>query len=264
MQYQKVIAKYIYNVARTLNCNSEEFQDDLRFRKFIDDLIPFLNDTRSHFATLNYDTLFYSEFNDDQEVDGKSYRICHRYSSRTCLNDGYRKTGFDEANFDRETGEDFGYYLHLHGSPLIVDRRNAPRKLKRHKVNGHDPKSARHIILSDGALKPFLIERSEVLRLYWKMFSKALGEADEVILFGYGGFDDHLNRIIKEKFKGRKFVIEWSGSKHFSDDSDVLESKEISADNYWRRKLGKRTIIKRSDNILEFQNWDDPNSFIPF
>lgn len=265
LNYQSTIAKYIYNVASALNENSKEFQSDEKFRQFIEGLIPFLGETRSHFATLNYDTLFYSAFNDAQNIKSKHYRICHGYVKKTCLNDGYRKTGFDETHFDRKGEEDFGYYLHLHGSPLIVDQKGAPTKLKRSELEDHIPTSARHIILSDGALKPFLIERSEVLRLYWRMLSKAIDEVSEIIIFGYGGFDDHLNQLIMDKAeKKNKYVIEWSGAKHYSDGDDVLEGREISADSYWENRLGPNTFIKRSDDILEFRSWDDPGSFVPF
>lgn len=262
--FPTAIAKYIYNVARQLNENSKEFQDDERFVQFRNGLIPFISKTRSHIATLNYDTLFYSAFNEEQEVDGETFQNCKRQPWKTDLSDGYRAAGFGRNHFERPPDNDFGFYLHLHGSPLFVEEDGQTKKLKRNELKDHTPQSARHIILSDGELKPHLIQRSDVLSLYWRMLDKAIDESEEIILFGYGGADKHLNRLIREKLSKPKYVIEWSGTQHLSTGNEVIEPQEVPADTFWQAELGENTTVKRADDILAFREWDDPSGFYPF
>lgn len=261
--YPAAIAKYIYNVARKLDANSKEFQADHRFVKFTNGLIPFIAKTKSHVATLNYDALFYSAFNEEQEINGAKYQLCQGQDWKTHLSDGYRSVGFMEQHFEPPNDNDFGYYLHLHGSPLFVDRAEGPKKLNRSELGAHNPQSARHIILSDGNLKPLLIQRSEILTLYWKMLGKALDEAEEIILLGYGGADKHLNEMVKRRAKDKeKFLIEWSGTQHWSEGNEVLEPQEIDPKAAWKERLGAKTTVIQADDILEFSHWDDPQGFL--
>ncbi len=262
--YPAAIAKYIYNVARQLDENSREYLADQKFVQFTKGLIPFIAETKSHVATLNYDTLFYSAFNEEQDIEGSKYQLCKPKFWQTSLSDGYRTTGFNEDHFKPPSDNDFGYYLHLHGSPLFVDNgEKQAAKLMRHQLADHQPRSAQHIILSDGKLKLLLIQRSEILTLYWKMLGKALEEAEEIILFGYGGADLHLNEMVKRKAGDKaKFVIEWKGTQHWSEGNEVLEPQEIDPKAAWKERLGAKTTVIQADDILEFSHWDDPQGFL--
>lgn len=261
--YPEAISIYVYNVARQLDKNSKEFQENSKFKEFLDNIVPFIQETKSHVATLNYDTLFYAAFNDGHTVDETTYQLCKNRPSETVLNDGYRAHGFSESNFNRLYSHwDFGYYLHLHGSPLIVDSEKSAKKLQRHEVCSHMPKSAKHVILSDGALKPHLINRSDVLKLYWDMFNKAIEEASEVIVIGYGGGDDHINAALKKYDKPIR-IIEWR-------DPGVAQS---ASETFWSDKLGvgadvledkEKFELIRKDNILEFSDWEKSSEEIPF
>jgi hypothetical protein len=206
--YPLAISKYVYSVAKKLNENSKNFQADKRFLEFSKTLISFLKDTDSHFATLNYDTLFYSAFNDGIEINGETVQLCKPQFWLTTLNDGYRTgTGFSKENFNRPPDRDFGFYLHLHGSPLFISDETKVKKLNRNELSEHTPRNAHHIVLSDGELKPLLITRSSVLAMYWKALEQAIDEAEEIILFGYGGFDRHLNHLIKTNFEKQIYVV---------------------------------------------------------
>src|SRR6056297_3520076 len=135
-------------------------------------------------------------FNEEYQPcdDSQPIRLCDKFNGS--LVDGYTKSaGFTKNNFERKYGKDFGYYLHLHGSPLFVG--DPGKKLKRTELALHKP-NAKHIILSDGAMKPYLIQRSKILKLYWDQLSGCIEEAQEVILFGYGGGDDHLNERLAD------------------------------------------------------------------
>jgi hypothetical protein len=74
-------------------------------------LINFVSSTKSHVATLNYDKLLYEEF--------INAGICSGFSGQ--LVDGFTSSGFDSSNLVRLYGRNFGYYMHLHGSPLFKD-----------------------------------------------------------------------------------------------------------------------------------------------
>ncbi|WP_417252885.1 SIR2 family protein [Celeribacter sp.] len=247
LSYPAAVSRYVYSVAKKLNTHSEEFQSNQKLTSFLHHFIPFIFRSKSHIATLNYDTLLYDAFNKDYTVNGKAYRLCTRRYQTTSLVDGFlSSTGFKKENFERNHTNDFGYYLHLHGSPLFVDGNNGPTKLKRNDIEHHAAQNAKHIILSDGQLKGLLIGRSEVLKLYWKMLNEAIKEAHELILFGYGGADPHLNELIKDKTDTKKkYVIEWSGEKG-------------NRKTFWEERLGPSCEVVPIVNILNFREWDDP------
>ena len=263
LTYPEAISIYIYNVARQLDSNSKKFQDSPKFKAFLNNIVPFIHETKSHIATLNYDTLFYSAFNDGHTVGETNYQLCCNRFQTTKLVDGYlNRSGFDERNFERKHTNKFGYYLHLHGSPLIVDVENCAKKLQRHEVARHTPNSAKHIILSDGQLKSHLINRSKVLKMYWDMFNKAIDEANEVIVIGYGGGDDHINRALAKCGKPIR-IVEW-------DDPAVTRP---AAEKLWDDRLenGTRVLegsekftLIREESILEFSDWKKSSEEIPF
>lgn len=266
IQYPETISKYVYEVARQLDRNSRKFNDDPRLKAFLDGLIPFIAETKSHIATLNYDTLLYAPFNDGHSVGDKCFHVCKARPSETFLNDGYRKNGFQRSNFSREYSNwNFGFYLHLHGSPLFVDEDDKPKKLKRSEISGHTPNSAHHIILSDGSLKKYLIERSPVLSLYWDMLDKALEEASEIIVFGYGGGDDHLNKAIKDSGLPVR-IVEYNDPKATDQERETYWAEKLSKNGGVIEGEEKQVTLVRLDSILDFSDWSaaPDDDYIPF
>lgn len=243
------IGRFVYEVARRLNANSIQYADDLRLSPFIQGFIDFIHESKSHVATLNYDTLLYSAFNGLHQVGGQFLRVCDGWDG--ALVDGYTHgAGFCEENFDRRFDRNFGFYLHLHGSPLFVG--SPARKLTRAGLDNHEPESAQHIILSDGRLKPFLITRSPVLSLYWRQLTQALKEAEEIIIFGYGGGDEHLNRAIKFHDVPKRVVV-WDGQAGNHADENDPES-------LWRNRLCEAQAAHTvqyipMNDILDFRDW---------
>lgn len=261
--YPKAIGKFVYEVARQLNVNAENQKSNSGLKCFLDGLVKHVHSYNSHVATLNYDTLLYSAFNEEYQLaDGsKPIRLCDKFDGS--LVDGYtRSAGFTKSNFERKNCKDFGYYLHLHGSPLFVG--DPGKKLNRAELALHMPNDAKHIILSDGVMKPYLIQRSKILKLYWDQLSECIEEAQEVILFGYGGGDDHLNERLADAKATTKWVIEWSQTTHALPASEIIEGEGGAAKQYWTKKLGQNVQVKRLDNILYFTEWDSPDEHIPF
>ena len=263
LNYPQAISKYVYEVARQLDSNSKTFQKDPSLIEFLNGLVPFISKTKSHIATLNYDTLLYSAFNDGHTVNGLHYQLCMGTPSLTTLNDGFRKSGFSEEHFERQQSHwRFGYYLHLHGSPLIIGEAQNPKKLGRNRIKKHIPQNAHHIILSDGSMKPLLIQRSEVLSLYWHMLESTTEEIGEIIVFGYGGGDEHLNTFLRKSGKPI-LIVEYADPELSDSDSEAL----------WEKRIGAKSVViegetsftlERMDNILSFSDWADPIRLIPF
>lgn len=254
LRYPEAIGKYVYNVARKLNTNSVQFETDSQLNALFSELIPFISRTKSHVATLNYDTLLYSAFNNRCTIAGVQYQICAPYYQNTSLVDGYQSAnGFSQDHFQRLGMNDFGFYLHLHGSPLFTG--SPGRKIQRNQLNSHAPANAQHIILSDGQLKPLLIGRSDVLSMYWEMLKTALVDANEVILFGYGGGDEHLNELLRDADIPKRVVVRDKGSS---------EANQIARQEWFSRLSHNEDLVDDSDSvvsyepmgsILEFRDW---------
>lgn len=257
--YPQAIGKYVYEVARQLDSNSQKQQDNAKLKEFLDSLVRHIFAQKSHVATLNYDTLLYSAFNDWFKPQGFSHqiRLCFNYEG--ALVDGHwRQGGFAPSHFERKHGNNFGFYLHLHGSPLFVG--SPGRKLGRHEMQTHTPSDAKHIILSDGSMKPHLIERSEILKLFWDQLSVAINEACEIILFGYGGGDAHLNEMLGRS-KKRIRVVERQGTKR------LYERQQ-----FWKDTLNfeANLVVDLRYSVLDFKAWDETpghsreDDYIPF
>jgi hypothetical protein len=126
------------------------------------------------------------------------------------LVDGFPDTGFAEEHLERRYGRDFGYYLHLHGTPLYIDSGELIIKQKQ----GHaEEVSTKHLVLTHVRHKRSVIDASPVLRAYWRHLDLALQESQRVILLGYSGLDEHLNHRIRVHASGKTvLVIEWTGT----------------------------------------------------
>jgi hypothetical protein len=229
--FPEMTARYIHKVATDLHNYKGELPTE-----FVNQLVGFVKDTTSHVATLNYDKLLYISFIEND--------ICNGYDGY--LVDGMTvNKGFAEENLERRVGRDFGYYLHLHGSPLFIEREEKITKLKRDELTMECDVVGRHIVLTHVKHKPEVIAASNVLSAYWNFLRFAISEVEEVVLFGYSGQDKHLNQLIRPYVKHIPVkVVEWAGAGDFKDRQD-----------YWKDEFGANTQVFHLDNILDFRDW---------
>ncbi|MCV2893530.1 SIR2 family protein [Lentibacter sp. XHP0401] len=242
MGYPRALQRYTYEIAKYFHTVPEAVTNCERWRDFIESFVEFVWETKSHIATLNYDTLLYGPFNDGVVVDGVTKRLCSGFNG--VLLDGYTNgLGFDKENLLRHNIANKAFYMHLHGSPLFVDGNNGQaRKLTRHEleINGGDSRS--HIVLTHGQMKPTVIASSPVLRMYWDKLPLALEEAEEIIVFGYSGADEHLNKLVKEHRKETPLKV-------------IERRHDEDRANYWSTRLGANAEVIPMDDILSFRNW---------
>lgn len=228
--FPETISKFIHKVATQLHLYEGNLPD-----AFIEPLCEFLRVTKSHIATLNYDRLLYDEICDRGLVKGYSGYLV----------DGMLNAGFKPDNLKRNRGRNFGYYLHLHGSPLFHGNEN-PKKLRRGALNMATECDREHIVLTHIKHKMSVVESSVVLSAYWEYFGGALSESDEIILIGYGGLDEHLNQRVKAVSQGKRLrIVEWDRS----GERNVRE-------RFWQNRLGSGIELVQLENILEFVDWN--------
>ena len=237
--FPEITAKYLHKVATKLH----NYDAQLLPSPFQEKLIEFIQRTRSHVATLNYDKLLYNSFIDNNVVSG--------YDG--CLVDGMLSGGFSSDALERLYGKTFGYYLHLHGSPLFVNRGGSVVKLNRSQLTLERDEASQHIVLTHVSHKPSVIAASYVLSTYWEYLQLALSEAEEIILFGYSGDDSHLNYLLRRYLSTTPIhIIEWDRSRG----QDQAES-----DGYWSDKLvqphqtSRGITVTRLSNITTFVSW---------
>ncbi len=235
---ENALNKFTFEVAREFDRTSETFHDDEKLKNFWRNLKAHLGTHKSHIATFNYDTALYTKYLDDPFFEEKTVL-------QDCFRSGFLKPTLGKVECER------GLYLHLHGSPLFHD---TIQKRNRSELNSHTAESRNHIILSDASLKPLLIAKSKILSLYWKRLEEILHpdvrdttitQVEEIILFGYRGGDDHLNRLIGKSGCPVR-VVEWC-------DDHILPDRE----EWWKDKLGAtNVIVDLRKNILTFNEWD--------
>lgn len=229
-QFPIAVRKLIYNTAKQFHQTTNRLPDS-----FLQPFCDFIRETQSHIGTLNYDNLLYRSMVNDKLLDGY----------RGALVDGFHGTGFRRENLQRKFGKTFGYYLHLHGSPLFVDRDGQTIKLHQFDVQKQTDTISSHIVLTHFRHKPTVISASHLLLSYWQLLLEAINESSEVILFGYSGSDDHLNAIVKSRSTKPVKVVEWSGA--------GAETERLS---YWTDVLGREPELIQVVNILDFTAWD--------
>jgi len=219
--------KYIHEVALYFHNSGEKLPNS-----FVEPLSDFVNSTKTHVATLNYDKLLYDALQLTGVLDGFDGPLF----------DGFLSSGFDEKNLDRKNPDKHGWYMHLHGSPLYIENKKIMGK-SRALINPGDDS---HIVLSSVEHKPIIIGSSNILRVYWQRLEKAFEEGERIILFGYSGLDTHLNdRIRLRKDDKKLLVVEWSGA-----------GEEGERKVFWQDKTGFEELeLIHMDNILEFNGW---------
>jgi hypothetical protein len=219
--------KYIHEVALHYQRSGKELPV-----KFVESISEFVRTTKSHVVTLNYDNLLYDAFISEKVLNGYSGTLI----------DGFWSTGFDEEHLDRHNVNRHAWYMHLHGSPLFVEN----RKVTNVGRDFLDPEEKCHIVLTHVEHKPLIIGSSHILSAYWRRLEKAFEESDQIILFGYSGFDDHLNNRIKlRKDEKELLIVEWDGA-----------GTEAARKAFWENKTGfNRFELVRLSNILDFTSW---------
>lgn len=232
-QFPVAVGNYIHKVATRLHLYNGELP-----QAFLEPLIRFVRQTKSHIATLNYDKLLYGAFLDANLMAG--------YFD-TVLVDGMVTAGFSSEALVRLYNNNFGYYLHLHGSPLFFDHHGFARKRDRHELNPFSPEGSDHIVLTHVRHKRSTIGASMVLSTYWNYLNISLNESQEIIVFGYSGDDDHLNDVIAAHAQSKHIIIvEWSG----------LNQTQEQRLEYWSQKF--KTVNFHHfylQNILDFNQW---------
>jgi len=223
----KTFRKFLHEVALYFHGSGEVLPDD-----FVNPLSKFINDTKTHVATLNYDNLLYDAFSSSGVLKGYDGPLI----------DGFWKSGFNEDHLDRYDVSKHGWYMHLHGSPLYIGNKKAMGAYR----DFLDPDEDSHIVLCHVEHKPLIIGSSNILSTYWRYLEKAFEETSQLILFGYSGLDTHLNdRIRLRKDNKDLLVVEYSGA-----------GKHADRLTFWKKQTGFSELkLKHMDNILEFNQW---------
>ncbi len=232
IDFPAAVAEYIYRVASDLH-----LYDGNLPRDFLTPLFEFLHRTQSNIATLNYDRLLYGALIDEGILAGYGGDLI----------DGMLDAGFSESNLERRYGNTFGYYLHLHGSPLFYDdNHGVARKLTRDQLTIDSQTISNHIVLDHVKHKRSIIGSSHVLSTYWDYLLTCCHESQEIIVFGYSGLDTHLNEVLAAYAQSRSIrVVEWSGA-------GTAAAREL----FWGRILKTREFdLDQLDNILTFTGW---------
>lgn len=191
---------------------------------------------RSHVAMLNYDNLIYQPLIERQ--------VLHGYDGALC--DGLLDAGFSRENLERKYGHDFGYYIHLHGSPLFVEREGVTIKLAQGELAKEKDTVNSHIFLTHAKHKPAVIGASDLLIVYWRLLLEAFQESEEIVLVGYSGMDAHLNEILKTsapRMPAR--IIEWDGA--------GAAGPRLT---FWRNTLARHEVeLIQQSSVLDFVDW---------
>ncbi|NNA22469.1 hypothetical protein HBN70_17145 [Pseudomonas lundensis] len=229
--FPSAVAKYIQKVAARLHLVDADLP-----AAFVDPLIQFVMQTKTHVATLNYDRLLYGIFIDRGILSG--------YDG--ALVDGIYAAGFTDSNLLRKFGRSFGYYLHLHGSPLFYDDNRVVKKMLRSDLSMYNVNESEHIVLTHVRHKRSVIAASPLLLTYWSYLRFSLREADSIIVFGYSGCDTHLNEIITMHGHNKNItVVEWDGA-----------GSQGSRSIYWSSLFGGCNVnLIQMSNILDFRAW---------
>jgi hypothetical protein len=232
--FPEITAKYIHKVATRLHNYDGGLPEG-----FENSLVEFVKGTKSHIATLNYDKLLYTSFLDNN--------VFGPYND-TSLVDGMRDGGFSAEALERMYRNNFGYYLHLHGSPLFYNQGDSVKKRHRDILTLDVDEASEHIVLTHVKHKPSIIAGSRVLSTYWDYLRFALSEVGEVLLFGYSGLDNHLNVLLRPYLKSIPArVIEWNGT----DNNVGLGPRQA----YWNNTLGGNVTLRHFEDITEFREW---------
>ena len=229
-KFPTAIRKYIHHAACYFLNHNEHLN-----KKFADSLRSHIETRGAHIATLNYDDLLYEAF-----VDTPVFR-------KHLLRDGFLRGdfAFDWAE-KKYNAKDEGWFLHLHGSPLFVDKNNNPKKVTRANLRGKHGSSSIHLVLTSVKFKRAIIQNSTILKSYWEKMRTIIPTSSNIILLGYGGEDIHLNELLRLMApNGSIRVVEYKG-----------ENDQAKRETYWQENLGELNVeVTLLDNIQDFRDW---------
>lgn len=254
-KFPDIYQTYIYKVAK--HFFDYDLQSPSIYDNFIDNLCEYIkaNKGKCHIATLNYDKLLYGTFIEKQIVKG--------YDG--CLVDGIYDSGFAPGNLVR-THNHFGWYLHLHGSPLFYTENGIIKK--EHIPNLPDGASDKdkihaHIVLARTQSKPDLIARSSILNDYFSYFTKALEESNEIYVLGYSGNDEHVNTEIENWTLAKSFddkiskidiqIVEWNNPSESDEERNKFWRDKLISEHCGVKANKINVKLTRLDNILTFR-----------
>lgn len=208
--------------------------------EFSKPLIAFIDKTKSHVATLNYDELIY-----------RSFVGSNLFNGFKCMIDGFSGP-FDNDNLRRWYPQSQCYYLHLHGSPLFyTDAAGDIRKKSMSSLSSISGHSSRHLVLTHVAHKTSVISASPVLLAYWTRLVEAINESSGIMLIGYGGGDTHLNDLIKVHASDKQIeVVERAKPEYATEPGRSQRFK------FWSDRLGKSPSAHWVENLLKHTYWE--------
>lgn len=219
------ILKKIFKSSNLLT-KSDDFKNHLnKLNEFIKS--KFKNNTIIDIATLNYDSSMYISWFGQR---GSWFR--KKYVDGFALDENKPKTKkkIAEAILGNKAK---GKYLHLHGSYLFVEdssgdfvKRKVTQELKEEDINKMP------IILCNQEEKLKRVKYYDILNWYSAEFNNNLDECKKLFLFGYGGKDKYINKIIKEKINKNK-ALQVIIIQRLPKDK-VSEEKKQEKANFWK------------------------------
>jgi len=233
------VSKCMYFAAYSNKNNSNYGQSCRLPAEFLESFIKFCNDFQPHIATLNYDGLLASTFEERGLLSEPS----------NIFRDGFIENTFDRRNLFRPQ-EKGAWYLHLHGCPLFSTGSGGKLRKFSRKTIENQPKSLKnvgqHVVLTHADHKMSIINSSEILKVYWEFLDLSVDQSDRIILFGYSGNDTHLNRIIAQgRSKKEISVVEWLGA-----------GGKAGRQKFWSDQLGGDINLIQKEDVLHFRDWE--------
>ncbi|MCX4024731.1 DUF4917 family protein [Endozoicomonas sp. SM1973] len=252
-----ILNDYVYEVS----CYFHNLVPYTVIEDFINHLYSYIMRTTSHIATLNYDNLLYKGI------------LKHKYRTDQSIADGFLFGPINSRNsYMVYKSKEFNWkietqpkYLHLHGSPYFVNNSHGIVKLRdtvtklynntTGDIDEVDGKTkGKHIVLTSVEHKKFIIENSPLLKKYWSVLKHLIGKNKTIIIFGYSGYDTHLNELISLYPKKKKAIIEWEEAG--KDDGGYTKEDRLE---FWSKRLKtheSNIILEQMANITEFTAWD--------
>ncbi len=238
LEFPAAIRRYLHNAACRFNYAAPgvlNLGDRTLPAQFQENLRNFIMKEGAHVVTLNYDDLLYECFS---ETDVFIQRR---------LRDGFFNGSFDFGRHEQliDASRE-GWFLHLHGSPLFINRAGEPKKITRAELTDYIGNESSHLVLTSVQHKRAVIQSSEILRTYWEQLEKVVPKCKNVVLFGYGGEDIHINEQLRHLDGASKLrVVEF-------DDGADTETRT----SFWKRVLDRDDLsVVRMPNILSFDMW---------
>ena len=231
-RFPVAIRRYFHHAASLFHQGGKSLPEE-----FANHLRKFVCDSGPDIVTLNYDDLLYEAF-----------------SGTPVFANHFLRDGFFDGELDFATHEGYfdanreGWFLHLHGSPLFVTREGEPKKITRDKLADYAGENSFHVVLTNADSKPSVIESSSILTQYWQKLDELLRDAEKITLFGYGGEDKHLNRLVGLNNTAHIRVVCRSGDR-----------TEEELDGKWRHLLRatdeQKTEIVALKKLTDFVDW---------